>query len=192
MSTGRGSPRTFSDDPATIATIEDIFAQSREVAKQGLYVTPYAEQQVLALGLEPPPMLWIFEWDIVSGDSAALSAVHHASSGRVEEAISEADRAQAATLQMLEQARSTDPATWRDPALRDKLIHSLEYEADLWATLGSFRQAFLSYYDWLDTGDPAAWQAWQEGKRGVRRSGRRACVHLRTGSRHPGVQFLRG
>ena len=25
--------------------------------------------------------------------------------------------------------------------------------------------AFLSYYDWLDTGDPAAWQAWQEGKR---------------------------
>lgn len=157
--------KNFSDDPATIATIEDIFAQSREVAKQGLYVTPYAEQQVLALGLEPPPMLWIFEWDIVSGDSAALSAVHHASSGRVEEAISEADRAQAATLQMLEQARSTDPATWRDPALRDKLIHSLEYEADLWATLGSFRQAFLSYYDWLDTGDPAAWQAWQEGKR---------------------------
>jgi hypothetical protein len=156
--------KNFSDDPTTIATIEDIFAQSRKVAKQGLYVTPYAEQQVLALGLEPPPMLWIFEWDIVSGDSAALSAVHHASKGRVGEAISEADSAQAATLQMLEQARSTDPATWRDPALRDKLIHSLEYEADLWATLGSFRQAFLSYYDWLDTGDPAAWQAWQEGK----------------------------
>ncbi|MEZ5185321.1 MAG: hypothetical protein R2720_06225 [Candidatus Nanopelagicales bacterium] len=156
--------RNFSDDPATIAAVEDIFTQSREIAKEGLYIAPYAEKRVLALGLEPPPMMWIFEWDIVSGDSAALSVIHHASRGRVAEAVDQARDAQAATERMLEQARSTDPATWHDPELRDRLIHSLEYEADLWSTLGSFRQAFLSYYEWLDTGDPAAWAAWQEGK----------------------------
>ncbi len=157
--------RTFSDDPETISAVEDIFARSREVAKQGLYITPFAEKRVLALGLEPPPMMWIFEWDIVSGDSAALSVVHHASKGRVEEAIAEAGDAQTAAEQMLQSARDTEPATWRDPALRDRLIHSLEYEVDLWATLGAYRQAILSYYDWLNTGDQQAWQGWEDGLR---------------------------
>ncbi len=155
---------TFSDDPATIAMIEEIIEQSREVAKKGLYISPYAEKQVLALGLEPPTMLWIFEWDIVSGDSAALSAIHFASRGKVDEAVREAREAQAATLEMLQQAEWTDPTKWHDPALRDMLIHSLEYEADLWATLGAFREAFLSYYEWLDTGAPADWRAWEAGK----------------------------
>jgi hypothetical protein len=156
--------RNFSQDPATIASIESILARSREVAKQGLYITAFAQKRVLALGLEPPPMMWIFEWDIVSGDSAALSAIHQASRGRVDEAVQEGRDALRATQDMLNTARATDPAAWRDAALRERLIHSLEYEADLWSTLGSFRQAFLSYYEWLDTGDEQSWQRWQQGR----------------------------
>jgi hypothetical protein len=157
--------RTFSSDPRTIAAVEDIFAESREVAKQGLYITPFAQERVLALGLEPPPMMWIFEWDIVSGDSAALSVVHHASRGRIDEAIAQARAAQTSTEQMLQRARATDPASWRDPALRDRLIHALEYEVDLWSTLGAYRQAFLSYYEWVDTGEQQAWDSWEDGLR---------------------------
>ncbi len=156
--------QNFSDDPATIATIEEILAQSRQVAQEGLYIPPYADKRVLALGLEPPPMMWIFEWDIVSGDSAALSVIHNASRGRVEEAIARAEAAQQQAEAMLAKAQQTDPADWKDPALRDRFIHALEYEADLFATLGAFRSAFLSYYEWLDSGDPAQWDAWQQAK----------------------------
>ena len=156
--------QNFTNDPATAQTIEEIFAQSRQVAKEGLYIPPYADKRVLALGLEPPPMMWIFEWDIVSGDTAALSVIHNASRDRIEEAITGAQDAQAAAEQMLAEAQSTDPQAWKDPALRDRLIHSLEYEADLFGTLAAYRAAFLSYYDWIDTGDPAAWDAWETNK----------------------------
>ncbi|MFN8184730.1 MAG: hypothetical protein U0R23_09940 [Candidatus Nanopelagicales bacterium] len=156
--------QNFSEDPETIRTIQEIFATSREATKQGLYIPPYADKRVLALGLEPPPMMWIFEWDIVSGDTAALSVIHNASRGRVQEAIDGAVAAHRSAEDMLAKAEATDPATWKDPALRDRLIHSLEYEADLFATLGAFRAAFLSYYDWLDTGASADWASWQQDK----------------------------
>ncbi len=150
----------FSEDPATVNALMQVFSASREVVRDGLYVAPYAREQVLALGLEPPPMLWVFEWDIVSGDSAALSAIHHVSRDSLDEAIARGRDAVVGAEQMLATARATDPATWRDPALRDQLLHSLEYEVDLLTTLGAFREAFLSYYSWLDGGDSADWQRW--------------------------------
>ena len=156
--------QNFSEDPRTIRAVQEIFATSRDATKQGLYIPPYADKRVLALGLEPPPMMWIFEWDIVSGDTAALSVIHSASRDRIQGAIDGAATAQRSAEEMLAEAEGTDPATWKDPALRESLIHSLEYEADLFATLGAFRAAFLSYYDWLDTGDSADWDAWQRDK----------------------------
>lgn len=156
--------RNFTDEPATVRTLQEVFAQSRQVAKEGLYIPPYAEQRVLALGLEPPPMMWIFEWDLVSGDTAALSVIHHASRDRIAEAIERGEAAQADAEAMLRKVQATDPADYKDPALRGKLIHSLQYEVDLFGTLGAFRAAFLSYYDWLDTGSSQAWQQWQADK----------------------------
>ncbi len=156
--------RTLSDDPATIQALLTILAESREAVRDGLYVEPYARAQVRALGLEPPPMMWIFEWDIVSGDAAALSAIHHVSSDSVEAAVAAGYRAVASAQSMLATARGTDPAAWRDPAMRERLVHSLEYEVDLFTTLGAFREAFLSYYSWVDGGGRADWAAWIEAK----------------------------
>ena len=68
--------QVLSDDPATAAAISAALARSREAITRGLYIGPYAEQSVKALGLEPPPMMWIFEWDIVTGDSAALDSIY--------------------------------------------------------------------------------------------------------------------
>ncbi len=150
----------FSDDPATVESLMQVLSDSREIVRQGLYIEPFAQMQTLALGLEPPPMLWIFEWDIVSGDTAALSAVHHVTDGRVAEAIALGEQATAGARQMLATVQATDPATWHDPELRDRMIHSLEYEVDLFGTLSAYRTAFLSYYKWLDTGDTASWDRW--------------------------------
>ncbi|GAB3858019.1 hypothetical protein GCM10027610_095190 [Dactylosporangium cerinum] len=68
--------QTFSNDPATVAAVCEMFAMSREAVTKGLYIGAYADRSVRALGLEPPPMMWIFEWDIVTGDSAALDSIY--------------------------------------------------------------------------------------------------------------------
>lgn len=152
--------RNLSDDPATVRALMQVLSQSRQATRDGLYVAPYAREQVLALGLEPPTMLWIFEWDMVSGDSAALSAVHHVSRDSLDEAMARGRDAVAGAENMLATVRATDSEAWHDSALRDRLVHALEYEVDLFTTLGAFREAFLSYYAWLDGGDGADWQAW--------------------------------
>ena len=43
-------------------------------------------------------------------------------------------------------------------------LRSLEYAETLFDVLAAWRQAFLSYYRWLDTGDSNAWSAWQAGQ----------------------------
>ncbi len=68
--------RTWSEDPATVAALSQLLAVSRQAVLDGLYVGPYAEQEVRAFGLEPPPMLWVFKWDLVGGDTATWSARH--------------------------------------------------------------------------------------------------------------------
>ncbi|MGC4853373.1 hypothetical protein ACLQ24_08225 [Micromonospora sp. DT4] len=48
--------RTFSGDPTTVAAIGQAMALSRQAVTKGLYIGPYADRSVRALGLEPPPM----------------------------------------------------------------------------------------------------------------------------------------
>ena len=67
--------RWFSDDPATVQAVAAAMAGSRDAVTKGLYIGPFAEQKVKAIGLEPPPMMWIFEWDILTGDSAVLDVI---------------------------------------------------------------------------------------------------------------------
>ena len=61
--------RYLTDDPQAVRAVGELMALSRSAVTHGLYIGPYANRRVRALGLEPPPMMWIFEWDIVTGDS---------------------------------------------------------------------------------------------------------------------------
>ena len=40
--------RELSDDPATVETLMQVLADSREAVRDGLYIAPYAREQVLA------------------------------------------------------------------------------------------------------------------------------------------------
>ncbi|MFB9409587.1 hypothetical protein [Dactylosporangium matsuzakiense] len=153
--------RTYSDDPATVAAVCRVMAMSREAITKGLYLGPYADDKVEALGLEPPPMMWIFEWDIVTGDSAALDSIYAVSRDHIDQTIAEGDRAVALAASMRETLVATDPATWRDATLRAKLLDALAYETDLFRTLGAYRTMVLRHAQWLDTGSPAARAAWE-------------------------------
>ncbi|MEU0557301.1 hypothetical protein [Dactylosporangium sp. NPDC006015] len=159
--------QTFSSDPATVAAVCEMLALSREAVTKGLYIGAYADHSVRALGLEPPPMMWIFEWDIATGDSAALTSIYAvtAASGAVDAAVAEGERAVEVAARMRALITATDPATWRDPVLRAKLLDTLTYEADLFGTLGAYRTMVLRHVQWLDTGSSAAYDAWRAAER---------------------------
>ncbi len=156
--------QTFSDCAATVEAIAQAMALSRDAITKGLYIGPYADQKVAALGLEPPPMMWIFEWDIVTGDSATLGTVYDLSKDQLDEAISEGAQAVALAEQMRDLVAGTDPATWRDPALREHFLATLDYQVDLFRTLGAYREMFLRHQEWLDTGSDQAAQAWSQAR----------------------------
>jgi hypothetical protein len=172
--------QTFSSDPATVAAICGMFARSREAVTKGLYLRPYADYSAKALGLEPPPMMWIFEWDIVTGDSAVLDSVYAISRGHVDEMIAEGAQAAGIAGEQRAAVAATDPATWRDPELRAKLLDALDYQRDLFETLGAYREMFLRRSQWLDTGSATARERWKAAEAGY---GRARDVYVR---RHGG------
>lgn len=154
--------RTFGPDPAVVEPLSELLFLSRPAARKGLYISHFAEQEVRGLGLSLTPQMWIFEWDIVDGSSSVLSSVYLTVRDDVEGAIAEGFEAVALVEEMQGLAASVDRTLVSDPALLDTLAASLDYEHDLFETLAWYRSAFLRYYQWLDTGDRAAYGAWRE------------------------------
>ncbi|HEV7651737.1 MAG TPA: hypothetical protein VGP26_26585 [Actinophytocola sp.] len=151
---------TFSDDPDTAAAICAALALSRKAVTTGLYIGPFANTSVRALGLEPPPMMWIFEWDIVTGDSATLDTIYAVSRDRVDEAVAEGAAAVRDARRMRDLVAGTEPTTWRDPVLRRRLMDTLDYQVDLFGMLAAYRTMVLRHAQWLDTGSAAARDGW--------------------------------
>jgi hypothetical protein len=152
--------QTFSTDPATVAAIGQVMALSRQAVTEGLYIGPYAQQSVKALGLQPPPMMWIFEWDIVTGDSAALDSIYKVSRPDIDQALAQGRDAVALARTQQALLTGTDPATWTSPALRQAFTDTLAYQVNLFTTLDAYRTLVLRHEQWLDTGSASAKAAW--------------------------------
>ncbi|MGB4135700.1 MAG: hypothetical protein WA971_04000, partial [Microbacterium sp.] len=166
----------FSDDPDTVRAIVDAMALSRTAIEQGLYIPPFAERRVAAIGLEPPPMMWIFEWDILTGDSAVLDVVYEISKERIDEAIAGGDAAEQAVQRMHDGLAATDPATWRDPALRESFLGALDYEQDVLGLLADYRAMVLHQAAWHDTLSAEQHRQWRIARDAFQV---RAAEHLR-------------
>lgn len=151
--------RWLSDDPATVAAIGEVMALSREAITKGLYIGPYADRKVYAIGLEPPPMMWLFEWDIVTGDSAVLDVIYEISRDDLERAVTEGDRAQYVAAEMIAAIETTDPTSWR-PGMREQFVAALEYEQSTLGVLAHYRSYFLRLAQWHDTGSLDAYGMW--------------------------------
>lgn len=154
--------RTFTTEPQAVQNLVELFFLSRKAVRDGFYIAPFRKQQVFALGLEPPPQMWIFEWDIVSGSNSALVLVNLGVGEAVDQAVAGGFHAVNVVEQMEALLAQIDPDAFHDPALYQQLEASLAYEHDLFQTLAWYRQAFLNYYHWLDTGEAARYERWQE------------------------------
>jgi len=155
----------FSDDPATVAAIVEAISRSRPAIEQGMYIEPFAEQRVFAIGLEPPPMMWIFEWDILTGDSAVLDVIYaisrDATGGDIDAAIAGGEEAVADVERMRDLVESTEAATWRDASMRDAFVGTLDYEVDVLRMLEANRAMILHQAQWHDTLSGDAYAAWE-------------------------------
>jgi hypothetical protein len=156
--------RWFSDDPATVTAIAEAMAESRAAITDGLYIGPFAERQVAAIGLHPPPMMWLFEWDILTGDSAVLDVIYQISRDDLDEAIAAGPRAVDAVERMRGLVEPTDPGTWKSAELRTAFLDTLDYQQSTLVMLSDYREMILRQAQWHDTGDPAAHDAWAIAK----------------------------
>lgn len=158
----------FSDDPATVQAIAEAMTLSRDAIAQGMYIEQFADQRVFAIGLEPPPMMWIFEWDILTGDSAVLDVLYaivrdsaiEAGTDGVDAAIADGAQAVAAVEKMQELVTGTDAATWHSADMRDAFVGTLEYELDTLRLLEAYRAMILHQGEWHDTLSSEAYAAW--------------------------------
>src|SRR5262245_11837657 len=146
--------------------IPGVLDLTRGAVLEGFYIRPFAERQVRVASLELPPLMWIFEWNMVGGWHSLLSMVYRGSRDDVDRAISEGHEATAMVRQARRELQAAiDRAPGRCDETCDEARRSLEYQESLFDALGWWRQAFLSYYRWIETGDRESWRAWRDGRR---------------------------
>ncbi|MEI7055875.1 hypothetical protein WBG06_08680, partial [Nocardioides sp. CCNWLW239] len=180
---------TFSSDPATVRAIGEAMALSRDAVLDGLYIEPFAENQVRALGLEIPPQTWLFEWDIVTGDTAVLNSIYAISKDRLDDAVEGGQQAIETAESMRRLVAETDPTTWRDPALREQLLVSIDYEINLFRVLGDYRAMTMYHAEWLDTGSSRARDRWQSARADFEKSRASHVARYGEDQAHPAFQF---
>lgn len=154
--TNRWIRKTFGSDPAVVRAVGMVMHRSREAILKGLYVRPFAEVQPIALGVEIPPRVWV--WDIVTGSNILLSSIYATSRDEVDAAIDEGFEAVSLVRTSLEDVRGVERT---NRVLLDRLEDSLTYQESLFETLALYRQTFLAYYAWIDTGQPGWWDTYQ-------------------------------
>jgi hypothetical protein len=156
----------FSQNAEIVEAVTRALDETRRAVLQGFYIRPFAEREIRVPGLELPPLMWIFEWDRVGGWHSLLSIVYRGSRDAIDVAVAEGYAAagvvRQARLRLLHAIEAAGPGACTQAC--DGAVRSLEYQESLFAALAAWRQAFLSYYRWLDSGDPGAWAAWQEGR----------------------------
>jgi hypothetical protein len=164
--TRRWVASTFGDDARVVDAVTSALATTRTAVREGFYIRPFAERQVRVPGLELPPLMWIFEWDMLGGWHSLLSIVYQGSredlAAAVEEGRTAATVVQNARRQLEAAFASANPTGCT--RLCGEVLRSLEYQETLFETLASWRETFLNYYRWLETGDRDAWQQWTEGR----------------------------
>jgi hypothetical protein len=156
----------FGNDARTAEAITSALTRTRDAVLEGFYIRSFAERGVRVPGLELPPLMWIFEWDMVGGWHSLLSIVYRSSRDAVDVAIEEGHAAAAGVRGVRQQVRAAFAAAPSGTCGRicDDTLRSLEYQETLFDALAAWRQAFLSYYRWIDTGDSKAWTAWRAGR----------------------------
>ncbi len=152
---------TFGSDTVMQKTLAGVMMNSHQTTQKGLYISEFAKYDVRALGLEPPPMLWIFEWDIVGGSPSVFSNIYFIAKDHLDVAIAEGYEAAEEAGRMLASVESAGSRITRNEEQFKKLEASIAYEKNLFTTLAHFRKYMLTYYHWMANGGSEIKRIWQ-------------------------------
>ena len=152
--------KVFGNDPMVVYNITRMLLMSREAILKGLYISEFAEKYVKAFGLEPPPMMWIFEWDRVCGSTTTLSGIYKTCKNNIEKAIEEGFSALETVKTMKTLISGLEDKMERGKEWYKYMVNSLNYEESLLETLAWYRKFFLKYYQWLENGNSNTYKEW--------------------------------
>ncbi len=151
----------FGDDSLLTNNLTEMLLLSHDITREGLYITEFAKYDVRALGLEPPPMMWIFEWDMVGASSSALGSIYYVCKPNLNAAVDEGYRAVEGVKKMKQLVNDVAAKVSKNKEDYAKLQASLDYQENLFTVLADYRSYFLYYFHWLDTGDKESLEKWQ-------------------------------
>ena len=134
-------------------------------------------------------MMWIFEWDILTGDSAVLDIIYSVSRGpaRRGDRRGRARRSRPPSgCATWSAAPTPPPGATRTCA--QHFVDTLDYQVNLLEMLAAYRTMVLRHAQWLDTGSDGRPRRLGGGAGPVRRRGRRPRGAVRRRRRPAGVQ----
>ena len=182
--------RTFSRDTRIVDAVSSALTETRKAVLHGFYIRPYAEREVRVPGLELPPLMWIFEWDMVGGWHSLLSLVYRVTRDDIPAAVAEG-HASANTVRRVRQQLTTAFAAAGQGScpLCEDALRSVEYQESVFDVLAAWRQSFLSYYRWLDTGSADAWTEWRAGRKDFEAAAGRHTTRFGSDLDHPALDL---
>lgn len=151
----------FGDDSLLVNNITEMLLMSHDITRKGLYITEFAQYDIRALGLGPPPMMWIFEWDMVGASSSALGSIYYVCKPNLKGAVAEGYDAIEGVEKMKTFVGALSGRVSKNHGDYAKLLASLNYQQSLFTVLAEYRSYFLHYYHWLDTGDEGSLITWK-------------------------------
>ncbi|MCY3414427.1 MAG: hypothetical protein INQ03_22460 [Candidatus Heimdallarchaeota archaeon] len=151
-----------SSDADFVDNFTSMLLLSRDAIMKGLYISNFASERVRAFGLEPPPMLWIFEWDLVTGVSSVMSSIYVLCKDDLEASIAEGYEAVDTVVDMQGLIAGYEDTLTVGKDLYNQVLLALDYEFSLFQTLAYYRDYILNYYAWVDTGDESYKTAYEE------------------------------
>lgn len=151
----------FGEDSLLVNNVTEMLLISHDITRKGLYISEFAQYDIRAMGLEPPPMMWIFEWDMVGASSSALGSIYYVCKANLKSAVAEGYEAIEGVKKMKVLAGEASGKASKNQSDYEKLLSSLDYQQNLFTVLAAYRSYFLHYYHWLDTGDEESLIAWK-------------------------------
>ena len=127
----------FGSDSLLVANLTRVLNDSYEVMKKGLYINEFARYDMRALG----------------ASSVVFSNIYHITKDHFQEVTYEGFEAVKGAIALKDLLLEAVDHVEFNQDEYDQFLASVDYEIELFRLLDYYRQFFMHYYRWIDTGD---------------------------------------
>ncbi len=147
------------DSISEVWVMEYFGPDSAQVKNMTFILNDY--YKVRTLGNKPPSMLWIVAGDRLGGSSVVFSNIYVKTRGHFQEVINEGLLAVKGAIKLKDLLLEARKFVTLNEEAFDRIIGSMDYEIERFRLLDYYRQFYMNYYHWLDTGEPRSKTSYQ-------------------------------